>query len=258
FTSFCSLVNRVSYFLDANGPSIPIDTMCSSSLVAVHEACDKLRLGECEVALAGGVNLSLHPYMYVSLSAQRMLSSDGRCKSFGFGGNGYVPGEGVGVIVLKPLSRALADGDRIHATIRATSINHGGKTNGYTVPNPIAQQNVIRSALDRAGVHARAVSYVEAHGTGTKLGDPIELTALSAAFGDYTDRRGFCALGSVKTNIGHTSAAAGVASIHKVLLCLAHRELVPTLNYTNPNRHFDFADSPFYVNTDRRAWDAAD
>ncbi|MFY0589765.1 beta-ketoacyl synthase N-terminal-like domain-containing protein, partial [Burkholderia pseudomallei] len=255
FTSFCSLVNRVSYFLDANGPSIPIDTMCSSSLVAVHEACDKLRLGECEVALAGGVNLSLHPYMYVSLSAQRMLSSDGRCKSFGLGGNGYVPGEGVGVIVLKPLSRALADGDRIHATIRATSINHGGKTNGYTVPNPIAQQNVIRSALDRAGVHARAVSYVEAHGTGTELGDPIEIAGLSGAFRRDTSDRGFCAIGSVKSNIGHLEAASGLAGLTKVLLQMKHGLLVPSLHASELNPNIDFPASPFVVNRETRAWE---
>ncbi len=254
FTSFCSLVNRVSYFLDANGPSIPIDTMCSSSLVAVHEACEKLRFGECEMAIAGGVNLSLHPYMYISLSAQRMLSQDGRCKSFGLGGNGYVPGEGVGVIVLKPLSAALRDGDSIHALIRGTSVNHGGKTNGYTVPNPKAQGQVIRQALERAGVHARAISYIEAHGTGTELGDPIEVTGLSSAFAQDTQDRGFCALGSVKSNIGHLEAASGIAGLTKVLLQMKHGTLVPSLHADELNPNIDFDASPFFVNRELRPW----
>ncbi|WP_369057295.1 type I polyketide synthase, partial [Burkholderia gladioli] len=254
FTSFCSLVNRVSYFLDANGPSMPVDTMCSSSLVAVHEACEKLRHGECEVALAGGVNLALHPYMYVSLSAQRMLSSDGRCKTFGLGGNGYVPGEGVGVIVLKPLSRALADGDRIHAMIRASCVNHGGKTNGYTVPNPVAQRNVVRGALDRAGIDARSLSYIEAHGTGTELGDPIEITGLTGAFRHDTDERGFCAIGSVKTNIGHLEAASGIAGLTKVLLQMRYGQLVPSLHAEQLNPGIDFTASPFVVNRETRPW----
>jgi len=253
-TSFCSLVNRVSYVLDANGPSMPIDTMCSSSLVALHEACEKLRGDECEVALAGGVNLSLHPYMYVSLSAQRMLSRDGRCKAFGKGGNGYVPGEGVGVLVLKPLARALADGDSIHALIRGTSVNHGGKTNGYTVPNPVAQGRVIRSALDRAGLDARAISYIEAHGTGTELGDPIEITGLASAFARDTTERGFCAIGSVKSNIGHLEAASGIAGVTKVLLQMKHGLLVPSLHADELNPLIDFASTPFIVNRAMRAW----
>lgn len=254
-TSFCSLANRVSYFLNANGPSIPIDTMCSSSLVAVHEACENLRRGECEVAIAGGVNLSLHPHMYVSLSAQRMLSPDGRCKSFGKGGNGYVPGEGVGVILLKPLSRALEDKDRIYAVIRGTSVNHGGKTNGYTVPNPIAQGNVIRRALDKAGIDARMVSYIEAHGTGTELGDPIEVTGLSQAFRKDTSDTGFCALGSVKSNIGHLEAASGIAGLTKVLLQMKHQTLVPSLHAQELNPHIDFASTPFVVNRELRRWE---
>ena len=255
YTSFCALVNRVSYFLDANGPSMPIDTMCSSSLVAVHEACEHLRRNECELAIAGGVNLSLHPYMYVSLSAQRMLSPDGRCKPFGKGANGYVPGEGVAAILLKPLSRALADRDRIHAVIRGTSVNHGGRTNGYTVPNPVAQGKVIRQALDRANVHARTVSYVEAHGTGTELGDPIEITGLSQAFQGDTADTGFCALGSVKSNIGHLEAASGIAGLAKVVLQMKHATLVPSLHAEELNPHIDFPGSPFVVNRALRPWD---
>lgn len=151
-TSFSSLANRVSYLLNLNGPSMPIDTMCSSSLTAIHEACEHLRHGQCEVAIAGAVNLYLHPSSYVQLCGQHMLSVDGKCKSFGQDANGFVPGEGVGVFILKPLSRATADKDHIYGCIRGTSINHGGKTNGYTVPNPSAQAELIRTAMDRAGI----------------------------------------------------------------------------------------------------------
>src|SRR4029453_14408392 len=147
-TSFSSVANRVSYLLNLRGPSLPIDTMCSASLTAIHEACEHLLRGECELAIAGGVNLYLHPSSYVGLCLQRMLSKEGRCKSFGAGGDGFVPGEGVGVVLLKRLSRAVADEDQIHAVIRGSSINHGGKTNGYTVPNPVAQKELVRSALE--------------------------------------------------------------------------------------------------------------
>jgi polyketide synthase PksN len=234
---------------------MPIDTMCSSSLVAVHEACEHLRRDECEVAIAGGVNLSLHPHMYVSLSAQRMLSSDGRCKSFGKGGNGYVPGEGVGVIFLKPLAKALADHDRIYALIRATSVNHGGKTNGYTVPNPLAQAQVVEQALRKARISARAVSYIEAHGTGTELGDPIEITGLTRAFRRDTTENGFCALGSVKSNIGHLEAASGIAGLTKVILQMRNKTLVPSLHAEELNQNIDFAGTPFFVNRELRAWE---
>ncbi|OMF64818.1 hypothetical protein BK143_26915, partial [Paenibacillus peoriae] len=198
-TSFSSVANRISYLFNLQGPSMPIDTMCSSSLTAIHEACEHLYRGECEMAIAGGVNLYLHPLSYVGLCANHMLSADGQCKSFGKGGNGFVPGEGAGVVLLKPLSKAIADRDLIHAVIRGTSINHGGKTNGYTVPNPTAQGELIRAALERAGVHARTVSYIEAHGTGTELGDPIEVTGLTQAFRKDTPDTGFCAIGSVKS-----------------------------------------------------------
>ncbi len=253
-TSFCSLANRVSYVLDLNGPSLPIDTMCSSSLVAVHEACAQLLRAECEMAFAGGVNLSLHEHIYTSLSAKRMLSPDGRCKSFGAGGNGYVPGEGVGVVLLKPLDRALEDGDRIHAVIRGSCVNHGGKTHGYTVPSPIRQGEVIRKALDRAGVDARALSYIEAHGTGTELGDPIEITGLNRAFRADTEDREFCAIGSVKSNIGHLEAASGIAGLIKVVLQMQHRMLVPTQHADELNPNIDFEDSPFVVNTRLQEW----
>ncbi|WP_199825783.1 polyketide synthase, partial [Xanthomonas citri] len=174
------------------------------------------------------VNLYLHPANYAMMCSSRMLSASGRCHSFGADGDGFVPGEGVGVALLKPLARAEADGDAIHGVIRATAINHDGKTNGYTVPNPLAQRDLIATALARAGIPARAVSYVEAHGTGTQLGDPIEITGLTQAFA--TDERQFCAIGSAKSNIGHCESAAGIAGLTKVLLQMRHGQLVPSLH----------------------------
>ncbi|MFG0214768.1 amino acid adenylation domain-containing protein, partial [Brevibacillus porteri] len=253
-TSFSSLTNRVSYFLNLQGPSMPIDTMCSASLTAIHEACEHLYNGDCELAIAGGVNLYLHPSSYVFLSALHMLSVDGQCKSFGQGGNGFVPGEGVGTMLLKPLSKAMADGDHIYGLIRGTSVNHGGKTNGYTVPNPTAQGELIRQALDKAGVHAKTVSYIEAHGTGTELGDPIEITGLIQAFRKDTQETGYCAIGSVKSNIGHLEAAAGIAGVAKILLQMKHQQLVPSLHAQELNPNIPFSKTPFVVQQDLVEW----
>jgi acyl transferase domain-containing protein/glutamate/tyrosine decarboxylase-like PLP-dependent enzyme/acyl carrier protein len=253
-TSFGSVANRVSYLLNLSGPSMPIDTMCSASLTAIHEACEHLYRDECELALAGGVNLYLHPHSYVELCGMRMLSAEGRCKSFGKGGDGFVPGEGVGVVLLKRLSKAIEDEDQIHAVIRGTSINHGGKTNGYTVPNPVAQKELVRTALAKAGVSARAVSYIEAHGTGTELGDPIEIAGLTQAFAQDTQETGFCAIGSVKSNIGHLEAAAGIAGVTKAVLQLKHRTLVPSLNCEELNPHIDFVKTPFVVQRTLMDW----
>ncbi|HEY0834876.1 MAG TPA: SDR family NAD(P)-dependent oxidoreductase, partial [Azospirillum sp.] len=253
-TSFSSVANRLSYFLNARGPSVPVDTMCSSSLTAIHQACQNLRAGECELAIAGGVNVYLHPSGYVGLSAARMLSKDGLCRSFGKGGNGFVPGEGVAALLLKPLSRAIADGDRIHATIRATHVNHGGRTNGYTVPNPQAQAELVRDALRKAGVDARAVSCIEAHGTGTELGDPIEVAGLTQAFRHFTADNGFCALGSAKSNIGHLEAAAGISGVVKVILQMRHRQLAPSLHAAELNPNIDFSRTPFVVQRTLADW----
>jgi acyl transferase domain-containing protein/enoyl-CoA hydratase/carnithine racemase/acyl carrier protein/NAD(P)-dependent dehydrogenase (short-subunit alcohol dehydrogenase family) len=253
-TSFSSVANRLSYFLNAHGPSVPVDTMCSSSLTAIHQACQSLRTGECEVAIAGGVNIYLHPSGYVGLSAARMLSRDGVCRSFGKGGNGFVPGEGVAAILLKPLARAVADGDQIYAAIRATHVNHGGKTNGYTVPNPLAQADLVRDTLLKAGVDARDIGYVEAHGTGTELGDPIEVTGLTQAFRHFTQDVGFCALGSAKSNIGHLEAAAGIAGFIKAVLQLRHKQLVPSLHAGELNPNIDFGKTPFVVQHELAAW----
>ncbi|MFY0524636.1 SDR family NAD(P)-dependent oxidoreductase [Archangium gephyra] len=256
-TQTFSIANRVSYSLNLSGPSLTVDTACSSSLNAIHLACESLRSGACELAIAGGVNLSLHPGKYVMLCANRFASSDGRCRSFAEGGDGYVPGEGVGAVLLKPLALALRDGDAIHAVIKGSAHNHDGKTHGYTVPNPVAQTEVILTALERAGVDARSISYVEAHGTGTSLGDPIELTGLTDAFRRHTGERGFCAIGSVKASIGHLESAAGIAQLHKVLLQMKHRRLAPTLIHGGRlNPHIDFASTPFQVHREASPWRA--
>jgi acyl transferase domain-containing protein/1,4-dihydroxy-2-naphthoyl-CoA synthase/acyl carrier protein len=254
--SLASIANRLSYVLNVHGPSMTLDTMCSSSLTAIHLACQDLRLGRTDMALAGGVNLSIHPGKYAMLSAGQFISSDGHCQSFGEGGDGYIPGEGVGVAVLKRLSDAERDGDAIHAIIRGSALNHGGKTNGYTVPNPQAQAAVIADALKDAGVDARHVSYIEAHGTGTKLGDPIEIAALGKAFREYTRDTGFCLLGSAKSNIGHCESAAGIAGLSKVVLQMRHRQIVPSLHSERLNPNIDFESTPFEVNQRLRPWEA--
>ncbi|HEY0794068.1 MAG TPA: beta-ketoacyl synthase N-terminal-like domain-containing protein, partial [Chthoniobacterales bacterium] len=257
--SYASIANRVSYFFDWTGPSLALDSMCSSSLTAIHLACASLAKGESEYAIAGGVNLLLHPSRDVGLAQGGFAAADGRCKSFGAGGDGYVPGEGVAAVLLKPLSRAVAAGDHVYAVIKATSINHGGKTNGYTVPNPNAQAALIADSLRKAAIDPRTITCVEAHGTGTSLGDPIEVTGLTQAFQlalgpDQTLPRHFCALGSVKSNIGHLEAAAGVAGLVKVLLQLQHCTLVPSLHARPLNPHIVFADSPFAVQHEAAPW----
>ncbi|MFF9687116.1 SDR family NAD(P)-dependent oxidoreductase [Streptomyces sp. NPDC014623] len=250
-----SVANRISYFYDFHGPSMAVDTMCSSSLTAIHLACEAIRSGQCAAAVAGGVNVSVHPNKYVMLSQGKFTSSDGRCRSFGAGGDGYVPGEGVGAVLLKPLDRALADGDRIHAVIKGTALNHGGRTHGFSVPNPAAQGDVITRALTRAGVAPHELSYLEAHGTGTSLGDPIELTGLVKAFGRTTGAAApTCAIGSVKSNIGHCESAAGIAGVTKVLLQMRHGELVPSLHASTLNPHLDFDGTPFTLQRDLAPW----
>jgi acyl transferase domain-containing protein/SAM-dependent methyltransferase len=251
-STFASIPNRVSYVFDFRGPSLPVDTMCSSSLTAIHEACEQIFRGECEVAIAGAVNLYVHPSAYVELCAQQMLSPRGRCRSFGLGADGFVPGEGVGCVLLKPLSRALADGDHVHAVIRGTAVGHGGRTHGYTVPSPGAQAALIRGALERAGVHPRDVSCIEAHGTGTELGDPVEVAALADAFGTAGGQS--CALGSAKSNIGHLEAAAGMAGLTKLVLQMRHGRLAPTLHADEANPNIDFAASPFVLQRQGAEW----
>ncbi|MBU6400060.1 MAG: SDR family NAD(P)-dependent oxidoreductase, partial [Verrucomicrobia bacterium] len=202
----------------------------------------------------GGVNLYLHPSTFVGLCQMRMLAADGKTRSFGEGGNGFVPGEGVGAVLLKPLSAALADGDHVYGVIRGSALNHGGHTNGYSVPNPNAQAALIRTALARAGVQPRDVGYVEAHGTGTALGDPVEIAGLTIAFRSGTADCEFCAIGSVKSNIGHLEAAAGIAAVTKTLLQMQHGQLVPSLHSDPPNPRIDFASTPFRVQRGLAEW----
>ncbi|MFJ9845110.1 amino acid adenylation domain-containing protein [Kitasatospora sp. NPDC101155] len=252
--SASSVANRVSFVHGFTGPSMSVDTMCSSSLTAIHLACEAIRGGQCGVALAGGVNVTAHPNKYLMLEQRNYLSSDGRCRSFGAGGDGYVPGEGVGAVLLKPLDRALADGDHIHAVIKGTALNHGGRTNGYTVPSPAAQGRVVGRALAASGVDPRSLGYIEAHGTGTALGDPIEIAGLVKAFQDAGAEPEQCAIGSVKSNIGHAESAAGIAGVTKVLLQLRHRELVPSLHATTLNPHIDFPRTPLRVQRSLEPW----
>jgi acyl transferase domain-containing protein/NAD(P)-dependent dehydrogenase (short-subunit alcohol dehydrogenase family)/acyl carrier protein len=249
-----SIANRVSYFCNFHGPSLAVDTMCSSSLTAIHLACQSLNQGECAVAVAGGVNLSIHPNKYIGLAQALFVSSRGRCESFGEGGEGYVPSEGVGTVLLKPLAKAVADRDHIYGVLKATAINHGGKNNGYSVPNPVAQGNVIARALRKSGLPARALSYIEAHGTGTKLGDPVEVAGLIKAFSAFTDDRQFCAIGSVKSNIGHCESAAGIAGLTKILLQLENGQLAPSLHAETLNSNIDFGESPFIVQRELGEW----
>lgn len=249
-----SIANRVSYFCNFHGPSMAVDTMCSSSLTSIHLACQSIQRGECELAVAGGVNISIHPNKYLMLGQGKFASSKGRCESFGQGGDGYVPGEGVGAVLLKPLSKAVADGDQIYGIIKGTAINHGGKTNGYTVPNPNAQAAVIEQAFKGAGIDPETISYIEAHGTGTSLGDPIEITGLSKAFQKYTQSKQFCVIGSAKSNIGHCESAAGIAGVTKVLLQMKHRQLVPSLHSKVLNPNIDFINTPFVVSQELTQW----
>ncbi|MFC8246913.1 SDR family NAD(P)-dependent oxidoreductase [Streptomyces chartreusis] len=253
-----SIANRLSYVLDVHGPSMVLDTACSGSLTALHLACRSLLSGETKLAIAGGVNVNIHPIKYATLTDMRLLASDGRCRAFGEGGDGFVPGEGAGVLILKRLSDALADGDRIHAVVRGTAINHGGRSNGYTVPTPRAQGAVVADALRAARVDARTVTYVEAHGTGTSLGDPVEVEGLKRAFAEYTDDTGFCAIGSVKSNLGHLEAAAGVCGITKVVLQFAHRTLVPTLHSEPVNPKLSLGTTPFYPQRTTEPWPASE
>ncbi|HEY0139905.1 MAG TPA: SDR family NAD(P)-dependent oxidoreductase [Thermoanaerobaculia bacterium] len=249
-----SIANRVSYFFDLVGPSMAIDTACSSSLTALHLACQSIRDGESQFAIAAGVNLSLSVSKYLFLSRYRFLSTDGRCRSYGAGGDGYVPGEGVCALLLKPLAKAVAEGDSVLAVIKGSAINHGGRTNGYTVPNPKSQGNVIATALESSRIDPRSISYIEGHGTGTSLGDPIEIAGLEKALGLSKESDRFCAIGSVKSNIGHLEAAAGIASVIKVILQMQHGQLAPSLHSEQLNPNIDFARSPFRVQRELAPW----
>lgn len=239
-TAMSIAANRISYIFDFHGASMSLDTACSSSLVGVHLACQSIWNGESNLALAGGVNAILKPDMTIGMSKASMLSPDGRCKSFDAQANGFVRGEGAGMVLLKPLSQAIADKDPIYAVIRGSAVNQDGHTNGITVPNGLAQEAAIRAAYQQAGVLPEEIQYIEAHGTGTAVGDPIEANALGAVVGKNRLAGNNCIIGSVKSNIGHLESAAGVAGLVKAALALKHRQIPGNLNFETPNPKIDF------------------
>ena len=246
--------NRLSYVLGSRGPSMAVDTACSSSLVAVHLACQSLRSGESDLALAGGVNLLLSPETMINFSRARMLSPDGRCKTFDAAADGYVRGEGCGVVVLRRLSDARAAGDQVLAVVRGSAVNQDGRSNGLTAPNGPSQEAVVRRALEVAGVDPVDVGYVEAHGTGTPLGDPIELRALGRVLGPGRPPERPLVVGSVKTNIGHLEAAAGIAGLIKAVLAVHHGQIPAHLNFTEPNPHIPWDELPVVIPTALTPW----
>jgi len=250
----CIAANRISFHFGLRGPSVAVDTACSSSLVALHQACESLRHGECEAAIVGGVNVMILPHLTVGFTKGGAMSPVGRCKAFDASADGIVRGEGVGVVVLKPLSRARADGDPVRALIRGSAINNDGYRSGITTPSPEAQREVLLRAYRAAGVAASQVGYVEAHGTGTPLGDVIEGGSLGAVVGAGRRPDRPCAIGSVKTNLGHLEAAAGMAGLIKVVLCLEHRSLVPSLHFDTPNPKIPFRKIGLSVQIDTVPW----
>uniref|UniRef100_UPI001D736F34 type I polyketide synthase n=1 Tax=Burkholderia sp. Ac-20379 TaxID=2703900 RepID=UPI001D736F34 len=258
--AFSIIANRISHYFDLRGPSIVNDTACAASLTSVYEAVRALQSGECEQALAGGVNLIWSPNHFVAFSKNGMLSRDGSSKAFDQRADGYVRGEGGAMLLLKPLDRALADGDPVHAVIRGIGVNHGGRTNALTVTNPQAQAELIAQVCRDAGVGPDEIDYIEAHGPGTPLGDPIEIAGLKQAFGALHAERGTapapdsCGIGSVKTNIGHLEGAAGVAGIVKVLAALRHGALPGNVGFEALNDLIDFSGSPFRIQRDTAPW----
>jgi len=254
-SSSWSVANRLSYFLDAHGPSLTVDTACSSSLSALEMACGALERGEIDYAIVGGVSLNLDPLRNRVLDAAHMLSSDRRCRSFGAGGDGFVPGEGVVAVLLRRAAEARRDGDRIQGVIRACRLNHGGRTHGYTVPSPSAQASLISETLQAAGLSPQDIGYVEAHGTGTQLGDPIELAGLSRAYGAAErGATGRIALGSIKSNIGHLEPAAALAGLSKILLQFRHRRIYATLHADTANPALELEGSRLAIATRGAPW----
>ncbi|EFM11864.1 6-deoxyerythronolide-B synthase [Paenibacillus curdlanolyticus YK9] len=248
---------RLSYLLNLKGPSMIFDTTCSSSLVALHHACQAIRAGDCRQAVVGGVQTLLLP-LDVDGAEMGTESADGKCRSFDADASGTNVAEGVGVIVIKPLEDAITDNDHIYCVIKGSAINSDGASNGLTAPNPESQAEVIKRSWKNAGISPTRISYIEAHGTGTKLGDPIEIDGLKRAFRSYTDDKQFCAIGSVKTNIGHLDAAAGIAGVIKTALALYYKKIPASLHFETPNPLIDFSDSPVYVNKELQEWKTDD
>ncbi len=250
------IASRISYLFDLKGPSMIVDTACSSSLTAVHLACRSLRSGECDMALAGAVKIDLLPLNSIKKKEDEIgiTSSDGRARAFDDSAEGTGLGEGIGVILLKPLAKAVEEGDNIYAVVKGSATNQDGSSANLTSPNPSAQEEVIIKAWRDAGIDPETLTYIEAHGTGTELGDPIEISGMEKAFRRYTDKKQFCAIGSVKTNIGHLDHAAGMAGLIKAILALKYKQIPPTIHFKNPNRKINFEDSPVYVNDILRDW----
>ncbi|BCB74923.1 hypothetical protein Pflav_013330 [Phytohabitans flavus] len=255
------VVNRISYLLDLRGPSEPVNTACSSSLVAVHRAVQSIRNGESSMAIAGGIALNLAPFSTVAAAMMGLLSPQGRCRTLDRGADGYVKGEGVGVVVLKTLSQAVADGDTIYAVIRGTSVNHGGRAASITAPSTAAQAALLREAVEEAGVGPESIGYLELHGTGTELGDPVEINGIKSAFRQLAGSRGsrlpaepYCGVGSVKTNIGHLEPASGIAGLIKVILSMRHATLPGLVHLDEMNPYVDLRDSPFYPVREAVPW----
>jgi len=251
-STFSTAAGRISYLFGLQGPCMALDTACSSSLVAIHQAVKSLQSRESNLALAGGVNLILHPFMHIGFSKLQAISPDGRCKTFDASANGYVRGEGCAMIVLKRLEDAQRDGDRILGVIKGSAINQDGKTNGLAAPNGKAQQAVIQEALADAKLSPNSVDYVETHGTGTILGDPIEVEALAALYGKNRNRD--LLLGSVKTNIGHLEPVAGMAGLAKILLSLEHQQIPKNLHFQSPNPHIPWDSIPLNVIAESVPW----
>lgn len=252
------LATRVSYQLNLRGPSINVQTACSTSLVAIHMACQSLLNHECDMALAGGVTIEIPHGVGYTYREGEILSQDGHCRSFDARSTGTVFGSGLGIVVLRRLEDAIQSGDYIHAVVLGSAINNDGSRKvGYLAPSIEGQAEVIAEALNVAGVNASDISYVETHGTGTKVGDPIEISGLTQAFRQFTSKKQFCAIGSVKSNVGHLDTAAGVAGLIKTVLALEHGQIPATLHFEKPNPHIDFANSPFFVNAQLRDWKAS-
>lgn len=254
-SSFSALANRISYFFDFHGPSIAIDTMCSGSLTALHLALQSLRSNECEMAIVCGVNLMPHPIKYRLLAQGKFLSKTGKCHSFGRDADGYVPGEGVTSIVLKKESLALNDKDKVYGVILGSAINSGGKTSGFTVPSIQGQKEVIQQAISDSNVNQNTISYIEAHGTGTSLGDPIEIQALQEAYGDFNGQK--CAIGTVKSNIGHLESSAGLAGVIKILLQMKHNTIAPTINCEEENPYLNINQTSFFLPHAAKPWNSS-
>lgn len=252
------LANRPSYYFDLKGPSMSVDTACSASLVALHVACKALKAGECEMAFVSGANLLLSPTHYRYFCTIDALSHTGRCHTFDHKADGYIPGESVSSILIKPLKQALADGDRVHAVIKGSAVNHGGYTPSVTAPSVLREAQVIMDAWENAEIDPQTIGYIECHGTGTKLGDPIEINAIKHAFGQYSDKGPFCAVGSAKAHVGHAEGAAGILGIIKLALSLKNKKIPSMPKFEKINPYIDLEGSPIYINRKTEEWKKAD